>query len=306
MELRVREPTTLTGLLVVVTALAFVCTAAHAEGPARQASAHTVSATGIPVPCLPAASAAWNTPTPRSKMSDYQLVSAGSDTVMEKIRGQAALDHLKKVMAKNPNAFGRASKVLRQHGYKPTGVVYVERSIRLASATPPGAGHPSAVAASYTESSSDGEIIIWSWDDGDDATWKGEIYFQNYDTGAAGTWDGEIDDSTTSYPWVWVKNTWQGIGGITKQVGFGVAPSAVRAPGITTAQFPLTANSPHGLNLLTTDWLGWAYCWRRTVITGCIASAIPCLDTGPAFFGCWGARCVGSEIGGAVLCYMEN
>ncbi len=147
MKFRVQKPTTLTGLLVVVTALAFVCAAAQAEGMASGASAPVASATEIPVPCLSSAPAAWNTPTPQDS-GEYQLVSAGSDTVLERIQGQAALDHLKKLMAKNPNAFSRASKVLRQHGYQPTGVVFVERSIRLASKRLPRAGRLSVRSAS--------------------------------------------------------------------------------------------------------------------------------------------------------------
>jgi len=147
--------------------------------------------------------------TPASEQNSPDIVRArlGEDAMVEKMKGEAALTHLYNLFSRRPQALRAARKSLMDKGFEPTENVYVERTVRFLS-DPSGHGEIEATPVqSYSEQSSEGEIIFWSWDDGNDATWEGIIYVEVYATNEASTWEGQLDASDSNLPWIYYTNT---------------------------------------------------------------------------------------------------
>lgn len=269
------------------------------------AAAPALSAQPAPVPALEAAAATvlWGEASPRAEpRNDIQRVALGGGAFVERLKGDAALAHLYNAMSRRPDAFAAARRSLARRGFTSTPLVYVERTIRLAR-NPAGEDRSTTLPAqTHSEQNGDGEIIFWSWDDGQNATWEGAIYVEIYSTGSATTWEGQIDASTTEHPWIYYEKTWQGGGGGPHEVRFGVPPPL---PGMQAVPaVSLGQASSYGAGYAPASWLGWAVCWRRCVVVGCGTAAIGCLSSGPAWPGCFAAWCLGAEIMCAVGCAM--
>ena len=221
---------------------------------------------------------------------DIRLVQLGPETAVEQMKGQAARSHIRNLMSRQPQAFAASRSLLTERGYVPTDQFYVERTINLAGKKQ----DKGDIQFAYSENNADGEIDIWSWDDGNPDTWEGSIYVEVYRNGSASTWDGQIDDSRTDHPWIWYRETWEKPGG--------GGPKPIRlAP-------PLPMN---GIQLVSADYqlagfYEWAVCWRGAVINGCAGAAVGCLRMGPQWPGCFGFLCVGAEIGGAMSCALQK
>jgi len=230
---------------------------------------------------------------------DVVRVQYGKTTV-EKLTGAAARNHLLNLLARRPQAFAAAREEFQRSGWKETDYVYVERT--LASAEGDGRAPGSdVVLAAVSESNNQGEIVIWSADDGNNATWEGSIYFEVYSTGAASTWDGQIDVSTTEHPWLWYRKTWE------KQP----RPRQVSNEGILGASHGFELAVQRGPEQLSpgsqlADFYGWAQCWRACVVGGCTTAAVACRLSGPLWAGCFAAWCVGVEVGCGVTCYFAT
>ncbi len=221
---------------------------------------------------------------------DIRLVQLSPEKAVEQMTGQAARLHIQNLMSRQPQAFAASRSVLTERGYVPTDHFYVERTISLAGKKRDNGD----IQFAYSESNADGEIDIWSWDDGNPDTWEGTIYVEVYRDGSASTWDGQIDDSTTEYPWIWYKETWEKPGG--------GGPKPIRMVP------PLPTN---GIQLVSSDYqlagfYEWAECWRAAVLGGCGAAALVCLRKGPEFPACFGFTCVGVEIGSAITCALKK
>jgi hypothetical protein len=81
----------------------------------------------------------------------------------ELLQGKAALAHLERLKAENPRIFERAAEVLTRRGYRRTDIVAVRRVVDRHARGPRAEGvRP---AQNYSENSSQGEIVFWSWDD---------------------------------------------------------------------------------------------------------------------------------------------
>jgi len=217
---------------------------------------------------------------------DIRLVQLGPETAVEQMKGQAARSHIRNLMSRQPQAFAASRGLLTERGYVPTDHFYVERTINLAGKK----RDKDDIQFAYSENNVDGEIDIWSWDDGNPDTWEGSIYVEVYRNGSASTWGGQIDDSRTDYPWIWYRETWEkpGVGG----------PRQIRL---------VPPKPTNGIELVRGDnelasFYNWAECWRRAVVGGCTAAAIGCRRVGPAWPECFGFICVGVEIGSAIGC----
>jgi len=217
---------------------------------------------------------------------DIRLVQLGPETAVEQMKGQAARSHIRNLMSRQPQAFAASRGLLTERGYVPTDHFYVERTINLAGKK----RDKDDIQFAYSENNVDGEIDIWSWDDGNPDTWEGSIYVEVYRNGSASTWGGQIDDSRTDYPWIWYRETWEkpGVGG----------PRQIRL---------VPPKPTNGIELVRGDnelasFYNWAECWRRAVVGGCTAAAIGCKRMGPAWPECFGFICVGVEIGSAIGC----
>jgi len=217
---------------------------------------------------------------------DIRLVQLSPETAVEQMTGQAARLHIRNLMSRQPHAFAASRGLLTERGYVPTDHFYVERTINLAGKK----GDKDDIQFAYSENNVDGEIDIWSWDDGNPDTWEGSIYVEVYRNGSASTWGGQIDDSRTDYPWIWYRETWEkpGVGG-PRQIRL-VPPKPTNGIELVRGDYELTS------------FYNWAECWRRAVVGGCTAAAIGCKRMGPAWPECFGFICVGVEIGSAIGC----
>lgn len=231
------------------------------------------------------------------------LVRLANGVDVERLTGDAALAHLRNLMSRNPAAFAQSRKDLLARGFKPTETVFVERTLRQARSRWDQA-RPFQYVQDYSESNSDGEIVFWSWTDGDDDTWEGSIYVTIYSNGAETTWDGQIYDATEDHPWVWYQKTYERQP-IDKQIEYSAPPLPGRgAEAIQLARLGQPMWKPEFLP--AGSFYNWSVCWRSAVVGGCTTAAVACRLSGPAWPGCFGAWCVGAEVGGAIGCYFAN
>jgi hypothetical protein len=128
---------------------------------------------------------------------DRRLIPVPDGRVVLELHGEAARVRLRELMSRRPEAF--ANLQLPKQGYRPTDIVHVERIASFRSA-----GFLST--QTQQELTSEGEILFWSWDDGDDSTWEGVIYFEHYASGLAGTNEAQIDCSNEEQPLLWSQN----------------------------------------------------------------------------------------------------
>lgn len=231
---------------------------------------------------------------------DIERVKIADNLWVEKLRGDAALAHLYNLRARRPHALTAATSKLTARGFSPTATVYVERLIGLAQS--PGEGPESSLrlAQSYSEQSSSGEIVFWSWDDGQPNTWEGSIYIEIYSNGAASSWEGQIYSGSTDHPWVYYQKTWE-------QPPHTPLPTRWDAPplpgGIVPAAMRSPFDGPPGEIMLVPGFAGWARCWRKCVIAWCAGAAVGCLGTTVGWPLCWGATCTGVELACGIQCY---
>lgn len=234
---------------------------------------------------------------------DVVRVALGSAAV-ERITGENARNRLRALIASNPAAFEQSQKRLRRLGWTPTEEVFVERSMsRIGNRD---AAQPSfGLVQDHSEQNADGEILFWSWTDGDDSTWEGSIYVEIYSNGAASLWDGQIDASTSEHAWVWYEKSWERPARERPRVRFSAPP----IPGSAAQVVHFIRDDGRQLELgimPAASFYRWAVCWRAAVVGGCTTAAIACRLSGPAWPACWAAWCIGAEVGGAIACYLSS
>lgn len=120
--------------------------------------------------------------------------------IVEVIVGETAQAHLQNAKLRRSSAFEKAAQVLRQRGYKRTNEVVVLRTLDKQAWL---RSQQSIQPVEDYASTEDGEIIFWSWDDGDDTTWEGSVYIEKYDTGGYVMLDGQLDPGYSDIPPVW-------------------------------------------------------------------------------------------------------
>jgi hypothetical protein len=231
---------------------------------------------------------------------DIERVKIADNLWVEKLRGDVALAHLYNLRARRPDALTAAASKLAARGFSPTETVYVERLIGLAQSPEQGPGSSLRLAQNYSEQNSSGEIVFWSWDDGQPNTWEGSIYIEIYSNGAASSWEGQIYSGTSDHPWVYYYKTWE-------QQPHPPLPTLWDAPplpgGIVTAAMKSPFHGPPGEIMLVPSFSGWARCWRKCVVAWCSAAALGCLGATVTWPACWGATCTGAELGCGLQCY---
>lgn len=223
---------------------------------------------------------------------------------IERIAGEAALTHLRNLMSRNPEAFARSRQNLAARGYKPTDTVYVERTLRPLKG-PGSSSSPYQLVQDYSESNADGEILFWSWSDGNNNTWEGAIHMVIYGNGAESTWDGQIDASTSEHPWVWYEKSWERPPREPIEIRYSFPPPASRGGDV----IHLARSGPKWTNphfVPAGSFYNWARCWRAGVVSGCSTAAVGCIATNGGWAGCWGAWCTGTLVGAGAGCYFMN
>ena len=257
--------------------------------------------------CAPDA-ALTDTATYASQDGERHIAMVNSKIAVETLTGHRAVEYFKKLRAEKPARFKDAGKFLAQEGYKPTNIVTVFRTLRITEAQLRQGIVPPAVPqkASTTVTSSEGEVVFWSWDDGDDGTWEGSTYVERYSDGAYTNSDSQSDIQTSDYYEIWSEVTSSGGGGD----GPGDEPIAVSfEPKQETGQVRLAvAGGPNAMlmqqgalnpRLVQDDGFDWQ-AFLACSVGGCSACAVTCTFTGPAWAGCFGPCCGGIVVGCAI------
>lgn len=222
---------------------------------------------------------------------------------VEQLVGSAALAHLQNMKSRQPQAFAAATKALRARGFEPTEIVFVQRTLRLASTgNRPGLNDGAPIFAEYTESNSEGEITLWSWDDGNNDTWEGTIYVEKYG-GESAMAEGQLDIATENYWWYYTNVVWEsGSGPFNKDVRYPFDPRGSQPnPPYLVASVPFLPQ-PFSPYMLARDWIRFFKDYRACVVGWCTGAAVACAGMGPGWPACWGFACVGAQIG----CFIDN
>lgn len=130
-------------------------------------------------------------PTRKRKGPDPVRALSGSSATHESLIGAAAREYVKQKLAADKelrDAFHKSAERLEARGYRKTEEVFVQRS---RSTNGPSASGVTTMEDRFV-AEGDGEVIFYSWDDGDDTTWEGEIYSKDYVSGAAGLNHGQF------------------------------------------------------------------------------------------------------------------
>lgn len=97
---------------------------------------------------------------------EVRLIKFSPDVAVEQLRGSTALNHLRSVMARRPEAFQKAVEEMQAKGFKATQEVFVERTLdtRLLKGKK-SVTSPYSLIQTSGESNSQGEIVFWSTTD---------------------------------------------------------------------------------------------------------------------------------------------
>lgn len=256
-------------------------------------------------------------PLPRSNspeglgLGDRRLTELPNGLYLEELSGESARRHLEQLMSRRPNAFANIS--LAAKGYIPTEHVVVQRISRIP--TQLGASQwNSFFTQTYEEYDAEGEIMFWSWDNGDDNTWEGVIWFEHYASGLAGTNEAQFDVSNEEHPMMWLDNTWESSGGggdgdgdheLVEMVRWSGPRCGTGVPGVRFAS--LGTGSVTGTYALAAgfDWGSWGRCTGAWTVAGCSGAAVACIAAGPKWAPCFGFGCAGAFVAAAVGCALQ-
>jgi hypothetical protein len=143
-------------------------------------------------------------------------------TYVETLTGREAKRHLDNLRARRGDAFHRAQAVLKQRGWSDTGRITVWRTNREAKHSLESRAPGISLIQTFDESSTEGEVVAWEWEDGDYDTWEGTIYLHEYSTGTWMTVDAQF--------WLTANNEWIGASERNGQHGERVPRPVVQPP----------------------------------------------------------------------------
>ncbi|HEX2833713.1 MAG TPA: hypothetical protein VHW00_11935 [Thermoanaerobaculia bacterium] len=199
------------------------------------------------------------------------------------LRGAEAKAHLAELKSKRPSVFRMAERRMSARGYRPTEQVVVLRTART---------EPSLYQPTQSIPTSEGEIVFWSWDDGDDSTWEGTMYISRYSNGAEMLQEAQFDIATATPSVMFESTIWKHLPGL--EYAAGDDPNVQGSPvlmaslrGATaTPQIELATSMPRPAR----EWLG-------CVVNGCLVGAIACAFSGPAYPECVVLVCAAVKLG---------
>jgi hypothetical protein len=224
---------------------------------------------------------------------------------LEHLTGHAARQRFEQLRASHRGVFEKAAAMLLRHGFVDTGVVEIIRTPRAVRNSRGDSPRPYSLVDSVADT--EGEIVYWSWDDGDQTTWEGNIYLHEYSTVNWISFNGQFSVETAN---AWAMY-WDDPVGASEPAGGGPDNQGVRfqQPPMfpNAAVFAKTAISPRtrtrGPYSLVIDWIqvqnkiqDWAWC----AAFGCAGSTATCqiLPGTPREKGlCSAATCLGISVG---------
>lgn len=236
-------------------------------------------------------------PVPSAPDCEIVATHANGSKGFERLQGNAARSHLRNLMSRHPGRFEKAARILTEKGFRRTDDVVVLRGVTLGAtetATRLDAARPSAYRVS-SSSSSEGEIVFVSWDDGDPSTWEGSIYMASYVPAADLLTDVQFDISDVIIDAVWEEvvyvnprnsDPWnQEMRKVVSDTNMGAIRAPVEAGERDTANTdppppppPPTPKSPARL-------------WVECAVKGCAGGAIGCAFSGLAWPVCFNGTC---------------
>ncbi len=244
--------------------------------------------------------------------SDTDIVfDATRGVSIERFRGQAARTHLLNLMARYPAQFAQAHAAMSDRGAKPTEEVFVLRSLALADPAAEASSTMGFVPQSVVIGDASGEMVFWSWDDGDPNTWEGQIYVAHYAEQYEGIYDVQFFVGSASFSLSWASLVWQ------NHEPWHQFPDAVVDGGDSLGDVPELAMTPSLLSSARQSQEGimpfsggpggppqdprsraqvyWE-CWINGVRDGCAYSVAACI-IGAALGGVGFPVCVAAECG---------
>ena len=233
-----------------------------------------------------------------------------SNMWVEVLRGQAANAHLLNLMAKRPAAFEAAQSRLQSRGLKPTDNVVVVRTLALGEPLATSVPQSTLITRDVSVGDASGEMVFWSWDDGNPNTWEGSIYVDHYSQDYQALFEGQLLIPTSNYDWNWGSRIWQSREPrLIEMLG---DPTHPGAPDESVAANPAT---PFGVDIGSTAGSGlstrairdripgYLRCWLGGVIGGCTTVGWTCIGSGLGWPACFALGCpVGTFMGVSFLC----
>jgi hypothetical protein len=217
---------------------------------------------------------------------------------VEILKGVAAVSHMKNVQARRPQAFSKSREHLRALGWTPTEHVVVMRTVndRLAR------GNSDGIVPAQVIDTNEGEVIFWSWDDGNNSTWEGEMYAVRYEDGAEITSDVQMDTVANQVIYDDVVHHQPGVLSYYHYVGNdGMAPSAAAL----FAAMGTPSRSDIQLATSTFDGRQFGKDWLACVVAACAAAIFGCAVSGPLYVECLALSCAGATVGCALATIIQ-
>jgi hypothetical protein len=233
-----------------------------------------------------------------ARTSDYvRAVSDDGRSAVDTLTDEAARAHLAELRARKPSAFAKADAMMEKKGYARTEIVVVRRSVDLRGER----GRANGIAPVQSYSNDDGEIVFYSWDDGDDGTWEGQVYVENYATGASILVNGQILISDAAVPVQWERTVYSS-GGDPRLIA-PEARSGCDVVQVASADHDVIEKVRAGAanaDIQLVQIRGYLQRWVTCSAGGCVAALIGCRYTGPAWGYCTGVGCFAAMIGCAI------
>ncbi|MGN6182724.1 MAG: hypothetical protein ACTHQM_03620 [Thermoanaerobaculia bacterium] len=229
-------------------------------------------------------SSVWALTLGASPKASYAVVTAQNHRIQNEPDRSNPVQkaHLELLKSKRPTAFEKAERRLTARGFTPTDRVVVFRT---------GAVAPANFAPVQSVETTEGEIVFWSWDDGDDSTWEGTMWLARYSNGAELLQEAQFDVATTTPTVTYESTIWRK----PPDLEYADTLSSGRQQPLLVASLNGVAASPQ-IELASSmprparEWLG-------CVINGCLVGAVACVFTGPAFPECVVVVCAAVKLG---------
>ena len=213
-----------------------------------------------------------------STATQPQMYSIGNGKSVQVLTGVEALNHLKNLQARRPQVFAKSSERLRARGWKPTENVVVVRTVRDSLARRGGSNGIVPAQTAYTD---EGEVVFWSWDDGDDGTWEGEMWAQRYSDAAEALSDAQADVRTEDQYVIWEDLVYWDSPTIRQEY------QQVRENFRKASPFLLASLRPaNGIQLARVDARQFVRDWMACTVVGCGGAAAGCVFSGPLYIEC--------------------
>jgi hypothetical protein len=225
-----------------------------------------------------------NVPVSSAVIERPSAVRVADKADVEILTGTEATGHLQALQTRRHASFEKAAALLRKRGFVPTDHAFVMRPRHHVRDTTRRALPPFELAE-FSSETSDGEFDVWSWDDGDPGTWEGTIYAENYHNGSWVQFNAQIDISTGA------ESIWdEVVGGYDAADDSGpVDRASLKARQATAILASLEHSVPTQSGIHAVRWD--AQTFYGCALKGCLAAAVGCIFSGPAWPECFFVGC---------------